>query len=114
MCGAIRIPRREGEVRIEMSMFIILGKLTQKGIENMKALPERLEASRKAARSVGVELKEFYYTMGRYDWVAVCEAQNLESMTKHLLMISGAGAVTTETLSAIPSDKAADIIKGLP
>ena len=33
---------------------------------------------------------------------------------KNLLIIGGAGAVRTETMPAIPADKAADILKGLP
>jgi len=57
---------------MEMPVFIVLGQFTQKGIENMKASPERLEAARKVARSVGGEIKEFYYTMGRYD-LRLCE-----------------------------------------
>jgi len=98
----------------KMPVYVVLGRYTQKGIENMKASPERLEAARKVARSVGGEIKEFYYTMGRYDFVAICEAPNDEAMTKSLLIISGVGAVRTETLPAIPADKAAEILKGLP
>jgi uncharacterized protein with GYD domain len=97
-----------------MPAFIVLGRYTQKGIENMKDSPERLEAARKVARSNGGEIREFYYTMGRYDFVAVCEAPSVESMLRSLYIISGQGAVTTETLPATPADKAADMLKGLP
>ena len=38
---------------MEMPVFIVLGKFTQKGIENMKDSPERLEAARKVAKSAG-------------------------------------------------------------
>jgi uncharacterized protein with GYD domain len=106
--------QRAKEVRTEMPAFIVLGRFTQKGIENMKASPERLEAARKVARSNGGEIREFYYTMGRFDFVAVCEAPSIESMARSLSTISGAGAVRTETLPAIPADKAAEMLKGLP
>jgi uncharacterized protein with GYD domain len=96
-----------------MPAFIVLGKFTQKGIENMKDSPARLEAARKVAKSAGGEIKEFYYTMGRYDFVAVCESPSVESMTRSLMIISAAGAVRTETLPATPASKAADILKGL-
>jgi len=99
----------------KMPMYIVLGRYTQKGIENMKASPERLEAAKKVARSVGGEIKEFYYTMGRYDFVAICEAPNDEAMTKSLLITGGVGAVRTETLPAIPADRFfTAIVKGLP
>jgi uncharacterized protein with GYD domain len=109
-----KYPNPRKEVGMEMPMFVVLGKYTQKGIENMKDAPERLEAARKVAKSLGGEIKEFYFTMGRYDFIAVCEAPSVESMTRALLIISGAGAVRTETLPATPADKAADILKGLP
>ena len=99
---------------MEMPVFIGLGKFTQKGIENMKDSPQRLEAARKVAKSVGGEIKEFYYTMGRYDFVVIAEAPNDEAMMKNLLIVGGAGAVRTETLPAVPADKAAVILKGLP
>jgi len=105
---------RKGEDDRKMPVYVVLGRYAQKGIENMKASPERLEAAKKVMRSVGGEIKEFFYTLGRYDFVAICEAPNDEAMTKGLLIISGVGAVRTETLPAILSDKAADIFKGLP
>ena len=98
---------------MEMPAFIVLGKFTQKGIENMKESPERLEAARKVAKSAGGEIKEFYYTMGRYDFVAVCEAPDAESIMRSLYIISSDGAVRTETLPATPATKAADMFKGL-
>ncbi len=97
-----------------MPMYIVLGKFTQEGITKIKDSPKRLEAARKVMKSVGGEIKEFYYTMGQYDFVAVGEAPNDEAMSKALLIISGAGAVRTETLSAIPSDRMAGLIKELP
>jgi uncharacterized protein with GYD domain len=111
MTGSTSIWR---EVRTKMPAFIVLGKFTQKGIENMKDSPERLEAARKVAKKGGGEIKEFYYTMGRYDFVAICEAPDVESMMRSLLVISGAGAVRTESLPATPASKAGDLLKGLP
>ena len=96
-----------------MPAFIVLGKFTQKGIENMKASPERLEAARKVAKSAGGEIKEFYYTMGRYDFIAICEAPDTESMMRSALIISSSGAVRTETLPATPATKAGEMLKGL-
>ena len=95
-------------------MYVILGKYTQKGIENIKTSPEKREAAQKVFESVGGEFKDFYYTLGQYDFVVVCEAPDEEAMTKALLIISGKGEVKTETLTAISADKGAEIIKSLP
>jgi len=97
-----------------MAVFIVLGSFTQEGITNIKDSPQRFEAAKKVAESVGGTIKEFYYTMGRYDFVAITEAPNYEAMMRALLTIGTTGAVRTETLQAIPIEKAVGIIKELP
>ena len=113
MWGALQIPRRKG-VRTEVPTYIVLGSFTQEGIKKIKDSPKRLADAQKVAKSLGGDIKDFYYTMGRYDFVAICEQPNDEAMTKALLIIAGAGAVRTETLTAIPSARAAELFKELP
>ena len=57
-----------------MPTFITLGKYTQKGIENIKEGPSRLEEAKKAFKAVGAEIKEFYLVTGEYDMVVIVEA----------------------------------------
>jgi len=97
-----------------VTLYVVLGKFSQEGATKIKESPQRLEAARKVLKSVGGELKEFYYTMGRYDFVAICEGPNDEAVMKSLFIIGSRGAVRTETLVAIPAEKAAGIIKALP
>ena len=97
-----------------MAIFIVLGSFTQEGITNIKDSLQRLEAAKKVADSVGGVIKEFYYTMGRYDFIAITEAPSYEAMMRALLTIGTTGAIRTETLQAIPIEKAVDIIKELP
>ena len=49
--------------------------------------------------------------MGRYDFVAITEGPSSEAVMQALLKIGSVGAVRTETLAAVPSEKAAEIIK---
>lgn len=97
-----------------MALFIILGSYTQEGIMNMKESPQRLEAAKKVAESVGGSIKEFYYTMGRYDFVVIAEAPDIDAMLKALMIVGSTGTIRTETLQAIPFEKASNIIKDLP
>jgi len=94
-----------------MPTFVVLGKFSQEGVTKIKDSPQRLDAARKVLKSVGGEIKEFYYTMGRYDFVAMCEGPNDEAVMQALFTIGSVGAVRTETLVAVPSEKAAGIIK---
>ena len=97
-----------------MPTYVILGKYTQKGIENIKTSAEKREAVGKLFESVGGEFKDFYYTLGQYDFVAICETPNEEAILKAMLTIGSKGEVRTETLTAIPADKGTEIIKGMP
>ncbi len=97
-----------------MAIFIVLGSLTQEGITKIKDSPQRFKAAEKLADSLGGKIKEFYYTMGRYDFVAITESPSYEAMMKALFILGSTGAIRTETLQAIPMDDAVNIIKELP
>ena len=97
-----------------MPEYIILGQFTQEGIKNIKDSPKRLEDAKKLMKSLGGKLKVFYYTLGRYDFVAITEGFDLDSALKAAMMIGGVGSVRTETLVAFPSEKGTEIIKSIP
>jgi uncharacterized protein with GYD domain len=94
----------------KMPKYIVLGKFAQKGIENIKDSPQRLESARELAKKLGGELKAFYYTMGQYDFVSIMKMLNNEDALKALFIIGSLGNVKTETLVAIPFMKAVEII----
>ena len=98
----------------EMPTYVLLGSFTQKGIETIKDQPRRSKEIMEIAKSVGVEFKNLYYTMGRYDVVAIAEAPDDDVMTKMLFIIGGRGIARTETLKATLPDKLVEIIKELP
>jgi len=97
-----------------MPKYIILGKFTAEGVKAIKDSPKRLEAANKLAESLGGKILKFYYTMGRYDFVAVVKATSNESMMQALLTLGSGGAISTETLTAISAEKTAEIIGKLP
>jgi len=98
----------------KMPTYIVLGKFTQQGIENIKDSPSRLEKARKVGELVGGTIEAFYYTMGQYDFVAICKAPNYDAVMKWLFILGSAGSIRTETLVATPAKEAAAIIQGLP
>ena len=97
-----------------MTTYITLLKFTQKGIENIKESPSRLDASKKAFKAAGGELKAFYLTMGSYDAIVISEAPDDTIYSKLILSIASKGAVQTETLRAFPEDEYRKIIAALP
>ena len=83
-----------------MPTYISLLRWTQQGAAKAKDSPKRLDAGRKAFKKLGVEIKDTYLTMGRYDLVCVLEAQDDESVARALLTLGSQGNIQTETMRA--------------
>ena len=97
-----------------MPTYITLIRYTQKGIENIKGAPNRVEEAKQVHRSMGAELKEFYLVMGNYDAVSIAEAPDDVTMTKVLLSLGSKGNVHTETLKAFTEEEVKKIVTSLP
>ena len=97
-----------------MPTYITLLRWTQKGAENIKQSPNRLDAAKKAFEAAGGRMTQFYLVMGRYDMVAISEAPDDETAAKMSLSVAGAGAVQTETLRAFGEADYRKIIAALP
>ena len=97
-----------------MATYITLISFTQKGIENIRESPSRLERAREAIRAAGGEMKAFYLTMGQYDGLVISEAPSDEAYSKTILALGSAGNVRTESLRAYTEDEYREIIASLP
>jgi uncharacterized protein with GYD domain len=97
-----------------MPTYVVLGRWTEQGIQRIKEGPKRAEAARAAVEKAGGKWLGFYVTMGRYDFVAVAEAPNDETVMQVLLTLGSQGNVRTETLKAFPEADAAKVIARIP
>ena len=93
-----------------MNTYIALVSWTQKGIQDIKESPSRLEKAKALVASAGGEMKSFYMTMGRYDMIAIIEAQDDAAYDKVMLTLGSKGGVRSETLRAFPEDEYRKII----
>ena len=83
-----------------MATYITLLKWTQQGAANAKDSPKRLDSGREAFKKFGVEIRDTYLVMGRYDLVCVIEGPDDETVAGALLTLGSQGNVQTETLTA--------------
>ena len=97
-----------------MSKYLILFRFTQKGIENIKESPDRVEAAKQLFRDMNAEVEKFYGLMGRYDTMFIVEAPDDETMVKAAAAIGSLGYVKTETLRAFTEEEYRSIIEALP
>jgi uncharacterized protein with GYD domain len=97
-----------------MPTYITLFQWTQKGIENLKDSPKRLDRAKDAVKAAGGKMQAFYLTMGQYDGVTISEAPNDEAYAKTMLALASAGAVKTQTLRAFTEEEYRKLVGSLP
>jgi uncharacterized protein with GYD domain len=83
-----------------MAHFVVLGQLTAQGIGTYKDSTNRANAASQAAASMGGRLVDIYWTMGKYDFVAIFEMPDDETMTALLYRLGSQGNVSTATMRA--------------
>ena len=97
-----------------MPTYIVLYKLTDQGIRNIKESPQRIEDGIKALEAAGGKVIGFYSVMGEYDYVSIGEAPNDETAVALALAMGSQGNVRTTTLKAFTKEEFAEIVKKLP
>lgn len=97
-----------------MPTYVVLYKLTEQGVKNIKNAPERIEAGIKASEAMGGKVLGFYATLGEYDYVSISEAPSDEAAMTFMLGLGALGNVRTTTLKAFTKEELAEMVKKLP
>lgn len=97
-----------------MVTYVILMKLTDQGIKDIKNAPQRIEANAKAMEAIGGKMTGFYLTVGEYDYVAIAEMPSDEVGMTFLLGLGAAGNVKTNSMRAYTREQFAEFVKKLP
>jgi uncharacterized protein with GYD domain len=93
-----------------MPNYIVLGSFTDQGLRDIKDSPKRAEAVAAMAKKAGATLKETYWTLGQYDFIAVIDAPDDVAITALGLSIGKLGNVRTETLRAFSTAEVKTIL----
>lgn len=97
-----------------MPMYVVLYKLTEQGVKEIKNAPERIEEGIKAFEAMGGKVLGFYVTLGEYDYVGIGEAPSDEVAMTFMLGLGAQGQVRTTTLKAFTKEELAEMVKKLP
>ena len=94
--------------------YISLVKFTEKGIQNAKQTTQRLAAWSAKVQSMGVTIKQMYWTLGEYDQVCVFEAPDDETAASVLLAADMLGNIRTQTMRAFTAAEMDKILAKIP
>lgn len=93
-----------------MSTYIALSRFTEQGIRNVKDTVKRADAAKELATRHGCQMREIYWTLGKYDIVVLLEAPDDASATAFNLALCSLGNVRTQTLKAFNKDETAAVL----
>jgi len=96
-----------------MPTYILLLKLTDKGIREIGKAPQRIRDAMKVFKSLGGDVMVFFPVMGDYDYVAVGDAPDDKVAMTFLLWLGSRGDVRTTTLRAFGLDTFTQIVERL-
>lgn len=97
-----------------MPMHVVLYKLTDQGIRDVKTAPERIRAVLKKAEATGIKVHGFWVTCGEYDYISVGEAPSEEVGVAFQLALASMGNVRTTILRAFTVDEFEKIVAKMP
>jgi len=94
--------------------YVSLVKFTEKGVQNAKQTTQRLAAWAAKVQSMGVTIKEMYWTLGEYDQVCIFEAPDDETAASVLLAADMLGNIRTQTMRAFTASEMEKILAKVP
>ena len=94
--------------------YISLVQFTDKGIQEAKQTTQRLAAWAARVQSMGVTIKQMYWTLGQYDEVCIFEAPDGETAASVLLAADLLGNIRTQTLRAFTASEMDKILAKVP
>ena len=97
-----------------MPTYISLVRFTDKGIQAVKETTQRVTDWAAKVKSMGVSVKDMYWTLGRYDQVCVFEAPNDETAASVLLAADMLGNIRTQTMRAFTRSEMKTILDKTP
>jgi uncharacterized protein with GYD domain len=92
--------------------YIMLIRLTDQGIRNIKDTTRRADAAKSEAERIGGKLT-VYWTFGKYDAIGILEAPNDEAAMQFELKVGSLGNVRTTTLKAFTEEEIAKLVDKL-
>lgn len=95
-------------------LTIQLMKLTDQGIKNIKAAPQRIEQATSVAEKMGGRLVGFYAVTGEYDYIIISEMPSDEAMMTFTLGLDSLGNVKTTTCHAYTLEEFKRIVQNIP
>lgn len=96
-----------------MATYIAVINFTDQGIRGVKESPTRLTAAAQLAESMGVKVKQAFWTFGQYDMVVISEGTD-EAVAAWMYKVGSMGNTRSTTLRAFAVEDMQKIVAKIP
>ena len=96
-----------------MVTYMLLMKLTEQGIKNIKDAPERYNAAFNALEKAGGKVIGFWIAIGVYDYVAIGESVSDEAALAFAIGLSALGNLRVESVKLFSAQQFEGALKML-
>lgn len=94
-----------------MPRYVVLYKLTDQGMKNVRQTVERAQENLADSQRRGFTIIDIYWTLGAYDVVVILDAPDERRLMAGLLNISAAGNARCETMRAFTAAEMEQVVK---
>jgi uncharacterized protein with GYD domain len=95
-----------------MPTYIMLSKLSEQGLQTLRANPERLKEVNRDVEELGAKVLHQWFVLGPHDFVNIVEAPDAKTIARVSLAISARGSADLETYEAIEINELIDLLNG--
>ena len=88
-----------------MPTYLMLSRLTAKGVQTLNANPERLKEVNKDVEELGAKVLHKWACLGPYDFVNVVEAPDAETIARVSVQLGSRGSSKLESYELMEIDK---------
>jgi uncharacterized protein with GYD domain len=96
-----------------MATYIAVINFTDQGIRNIKESPNRLTAAGTLADSLGVKVKQAFWTFGQFDMVVIAEGAD-DAIAAWMYKVGSMGNIRSTTLRAFTAEEMQKIVAKIP
>ena len=88
-----------------MPIYVMLSRLSQQGVQTLKANPDRLREVNRDVEELGAKVLHQWATLGGFDFVNVVEAPDIATVARVSVALAARGSTRIETLPALTIDQ---------
>ena len=95
-----------------MATYLVLGKLMEKGIQNLEKTVASGERFINKGKEYGVEVRELMWLTGEYDVCCILSAESDKAIGSLLFKAASKGYIKTSSFKSFPYNEVQKVLEG--